>query len=380
MRRVRVIAVAVSVVALCAGTIAGAQGSGSASNDQYTNDGGATSLAEERVLIANQELLGPDLSPGLYYPEGSGAAVYRVFADQELDGAAKHVATAGREGTVEVSSYRAAELDEISALLEEIEIPEGTAFGGAYDAEADLYVLAGNVPESSVAEKLRGRRYVYTFNESDNVGRLSRSSDASPHSGGAKIWNTSQNDSQCSSGFSVRSGSTHRMLTAAHCGNLNNNFKSPGGQTFGQLKLRAPFPKFDLAAISGSSKQHQGKIYIGGASGTLKPVKSAGGPGTGGYYCTSGSVSYQQCGFSVSSLNGEFCDASGCTKPLVRANMGTVLTVGDSGGPFYTYTGTAANPTGILARGIIVAHDGSYSYFENWQRAAAELGVTIATS
>lgn len=194
MRSVRVVAVAVGVAVLCAGTVAGAQGSGSGGNDQYTNDGGATSLAEERVLIANQELLGPDVSPGLYYPEGSKYAIYRVFADQGLDDAGQLVATAGRNGRVEASSFTAADLEEISASLEEIDIPEGTALGGAYDAETDLYVLEGNVPESNVADKLKGSRYVYTFNGADVIGRLSRTSDPSPHSGGARILNSSQNN------------------------------------------------------------------------------------------------------------------------------------------------------------------------------------------
>lgn len=179
----------------------------------------------------------------------------------------------------------------------------------------------------------------------------------------------------------MRSGSTQRILTAGHCGTVNNSFASPGGQSFGKMTQRAPYPKNDLAMLSASGQQYQGKIYIGGASGTLKPVKSAGGPGTGGHYCTSGSSGYQHCGFSVQSTNATACDASGgCTTGLVMADKGSVIKDGDSGGPFYTYTGTEANPTGILARGTIVGKINNLSYFENWQKAASVFNVTIATS
>lgn len=190
MRSIRVVVLVAGVVALCAGTIAGAQGSGSGSNDQYTNDGGAIGLVEEQALIANQELFGPDVSPGLYYPDGSKSAVHRIFADQDLETVRQYVAAAGRSGTVEASAYTAAELEKVQAALELIELPEGTAFGGAYDAELDLYVFEGNVPEANVAAELKGQRYRYTFTATDIDFRLSRTSDASPHSGGARINNT----------------------------------------------------------------------------------------------------------------------------------------------------------------------------------------------
>lgn len=245
------------------------------------------------------------------------------------------------------------------------------AYGGDFDT--GRIALTTSAPSSVTAPLEKQFSGVLTIVRAPlSMGRRSRGSDATPHWGGATIYNT-RDQGRCTSGMSVKTpNNTRYMVTAFHCGHVGDSFTSPGnGLSFGTMNNYRPFPQYDLAMLSGAS--YGTYIYVGNTTGTASHVISAANPGVGGNYCTSGYFSGSVCGRSVTSLNTTFCDVSGCTTHVVETT-GTGRD-GDSGAPFYA---TAGPDT--MIRGIFFADDDvSRSYMEPWGTIAAQFGVSIVT-
>lgn len=206
--------------------------------------------------------------------------------------------------------------------------------------------------------------------------RASRLSDSTPHWGGASITNGS---GTCSSGMSVKnSAGTRFMVTAGHCFLAGQAIRSPGSPYYawGTVVNRAPFPTWDMELLGGSSygnRAYTGPVVANGN----KPFLGAGDPVVGfANYCHSGQTSGEGCGHKVTGLNGQFCDAAGCTPGLITYTGGPMIKPGDSGSPFYVYAGDSS---GIYARGINIAYSGSTMFAEKWSTIAARFGVTIVT-
>ena len=205
--------------------------------------------------------------------------------------------------------------------------------------------------------------------------RATRLSDSTPHWGGASITN---GGGTCSSGMSVKnSAGTRFMVTAGHCFLAGQAVRSPGSPYYawGTVVNRAPFPTWDMELIGGSS--YGNYAYTGPVvSNGFKPFLGAADPVVGfNNYCHSGQTSGEGCGHTVTGLNGQFCDAAGCTPGLITYTGGPMIQPGDSGSPFYVYAGTS----GIHARGINIAYSGSTMFAEKWSTIAARFGVTIVT-
>jgi hypothetical protein len=69
------------------------------------------------------------------------------------------------------------------------------------------------------------------------------------------------------------------------------------------------------------------------------------------------------------------CTQTGCKSPVI-SYTGPVSQPGDSGAPFYVYSGDGTN---VFIRGMNIAVGGSTSFAEKWSRISSNLGVSIVT-
>lgn len=317
--------------------------------------GYASSLDEETKLREQQ--LSQDISPGRYL--ASDQFVYRIYAD----------AKAPPNRATLPSRFTAASLAALKKELANLAGQKGVFFGFAYDAESDAVVVKGNLSRSALPqEELRSKAVTLDF--TNDGGRETRSNDAPPHWGGAKIQSGSAG---CSSAFIVKNRvGTRFAVTAAHCGGLNSVWRS-GRYTVGKMTQRAPFPSYDMALLSG--QRYGSYVWMGNSSGTGTPTGSAANPVVGVTYCTSGTTTNEKCGKKVNSLSATFCDPAGCTHALASYVGGRSTAGGDSGGPLVLKSGSRVYP-----RGMHIARSGSTMYAEKWSVISERFGVTLVTS
>jgi hypothetical protein len=207
---------------------------------------------------------------------------------------------------------------------------------------------------------------------------FSRRADVAPFWGGSSI---KSGGSVCSSGFVVQKGGQRFLTTAGHCFAVGANvLTTDGNLSVGSVTQRGPFlpwpfQSFDMELIGG--KSYGSSIFVGGTnSSTGKHVSGAGDPVVGfSQYCRSGQTSGEQCGQTVQSVNAQVCTQTGCKSPVI-SYTGPVSQPGDSGAPFYVYSGDGAN---VFIRGMNVASGASTSFAEKWSRISSNLGVTIVT-
>jgi hypothetical protein len=246
------------------------------------------------------------------------------------------------------------------------------AYGFYYDPRRDAMVVGTDAAADVVAPLLRTYpgKIVY---QNAPTRRDSRLNDGPPHWGGSSINDTGSTP-DCSSAFSVQNSvGTRFMVTAAHCFELGTAVKSTGGGgSFGTVVSRGPFPVWDQELLGGAS--YGSYIYTGGSAGVGTHVGSASDPVVGFTgYCRSGQTTFEQCGSTVTSLSGSFCDASGCTPSLIVYTGGGTSAGGDSGAPYYL------PGTNVAIRGMHIARSGTTMYAERYNAIAAHFGVSIVT-
>ncbi|MBK7820041.1 MAG: hypothetical protein IPJ61_02935 [Tessaracoccus sp.] len=320
--------------------------------------GRSSSLEEEERLRA--AALPEAVSPG-FYLEGDEIVV-RIYSDVE--------APAVESRTVP-SRFTRASLEALKTSVAGLAGAEGVYFGLWYDAERDLVQVSGNLSEDALPEEPL-RLGELRLETTEGGGRLSRSSDTSPHWGGAKIVK-STGGGPCSTGFAVKnSAGTKFMLTAAHCGALNTVWKS-GSYTVGKIVKRAPYPTFDLALIG--EKSYGTYIYMGGSTGSGTATGAAANPALYTKYCTSGSSSYENCDMDTLSLTGVLCAPDGCTSGLAVLVGISPVRPGDSGGPLVLKGASKVYP-----RGIVIAGSGLTTYAERWGPIQSYFSVSSVTS
>ncbi|AGL19540.1 hypothetical protein [Actinoplanes sp. N902-109] len=246
------------------------------------------------------------------------------------------------------------------------------AYGFYFDVRRDAMVVGTDAPADVMAPLLRSYPGKIVT-ESGPTRRDARLDDGPPHWGGASI-NDVGSTPDCSSGFVVQnSAGTRFMATAAHCFGLGTAVKSTGGGgSFGTVVSRGPFPTWDQELLGGAS--YGSYIYTGGSAGVGTHVGSANDPVVGFTgYCRSGQTTFEQCGSTVTSLSGSFCDASGCTPSLIVYSGGGTSAGGDSGAPYYL------PGTNVAIRGLHIARSGTTMYAERYNSIAAHFGVSIVT-
>jgi len=131
----------------------------------------STTLVDEAVYLANERILPDDLSPGLYYPEGSLRPVIRVYRD--ADRAAVARCLRGADAETIPSRFTRDELATAEAAMGRVPIAEGEVLAGSYDARSDLLELGGSVEAVVVAAHVPRGTYSYTQGPRGEGGRLS---------------------------------------------------------------------------------------------------------------------------------------------------------------------------------------------------------------
>ncbi|MBM0279462.1 chymotrypsin family serine protease [Micromonospora tarensis] len=184
--------------------------------------------------------------------------------------------------------------------------------------------------------------------------------DTTPWWGGA-AWRNATTGGGCSTGFGVFQGGAARILSAAHCGNINNAATDPTGQSMGIVGTRNAGT--DTLLLSGSSG---GRVFNNStdAAGNVvsefsNQVIGASASQVGNWVCTSGAYSGTRCSIQVKARNlcinvrnfGQVCGQVQAENTTGTNAVGQ----GDSGGPVEIVN--AANTLQVWATGTNTAID-----------------------
>lgn len=268
------------------------------------------------------------------------------------------------------SAFTKAEYKNSIDALSEIGLKDESSFITAdYNVDKNVLVITGGFDSKRIPQALSNKQKVIFEYSEEAGGRGTRMSDAAPHYGGSRV---KMGPGYCSTSARVYTGTLWGMITAGHCGGYNTAATSPGGQSFGTVQYRAPFPSYDFSILRGST--YSSYFYTGNAtstatiavSGALNPTVASSG------WCTGGSYTFEKCGKTVSSLTGSLCDSAGCTNTLVTVTGGSRTTLGDSGGPLYQKVSTK-----VRFGGSIVGGDASKDYIQRWSTIVAVAGASL---
>jgi streptogrisin D len=210
-----------------------------------------------------------------------------------------------------------------------------------------------------------------------SVARTSRTADQEYHKGGARI---TRGNALCTSGFVVRrSDGVVGATTASHCGPAGGDYWYSGPYAYGRATTRTDYPRYDVMLLING--RYAPYIYTDGPGDSVdvRTIQGAANPAIGQLLCISGQTTRAHCSNRVENLGGSICDADGCTTGLIQMIRADGWTVqpGDSGGPVYTISSTAAGHA--VARGSVVGVRDGRSFAEAWSSISGHLGVTIAT-
>lgn len=188
----------------------------------------------------------------------------------------------------------------------------------------------------------------------------SRVDDSPPWWGGGR-WRNAQTGGGCSTGFAVVHAGVNRMLSAGHCGVVNQTATDPTGQVIGTIIQKTVGS--DTLIINGTSA---GRVFNNStdASGNVvsefnNPVIGALSSQVGNFVCTSGSYSGTRCSIKVVATGlcinvtgvGIICNEVQAEQTAHTNGMGQ----GDSGGPVEIVNGN--NPNQVYATGTNTAID-----------------------
>lgn len=287
----------------------------------------------------------------------------------------------GIKARVEIAHVTGSEIDKIlealGALADDPRLG-AASYGFYFDPVLGQVVLEGSAPSEVFAGLLSTYGDEVLYRPGEGGGRLSRHSDFAPFWGGAEVRDNQGSTYDCTTGIPVKCGSgTEFMSTAGHCFPLNAEVFSPGnGLSMGTIHVRAAFPAKDMELIKG--KDRAGFVYVGGGGGAegVAQIGGAADPVVGfSAYCHSGATTFEQCGKTATSLNGQFCDAAGCTGNLAVFTGGNLGLPGDSGAPMYLYSGGL-----IFIRAMLIARFNNNEYGQKWSTISGSWGVTVLTN
>lgn len=248
------------------------------------------------------------------------------------------------------------------------------SYASYLDLRTGKLILKTDAPRTVTAALSKGYAGVIEQQEEAVHDDFSRKSDIAPFWGGNSI---KSGGGICSSSFVVKKPSGTRFLaTAGHCFTLGANVTTTNSNvSVGSVTERGPIPPFDMELIGG--KSYGSHIFVGGVdSSSSKHVAGSGDPVVGfTNYCRSGQTTGEQCSQTVSSVNAQVCTQTGCKSPVI-SYTGPASAPGDSGAPFYVYTGDGS---AVHARGMHIAAGSTTSFAEKWSRISSHLGVSIVT-
>ncbi|MEV0503035.1 S1 family peptidase [Streptomyces spectabilis] len=294
----------------------------------------------------------------------------------------------GSVPSVKRSSTTQAAIDEVDRRIRAAAQGDKAAahvFGSAFDLVRDVMVVTTNAPRD-VVRSLSAGLPITVEHQYGTGGRNSRQYDSIPFRGGAAVT-VGSITAGCSSGFTVKSRDSddRYLLTAGHCGLVpgapqGRPVENTGSGAYMGRFYNWFYPTRDIALIAelDSVGFYGPYIYVGNATGTVKPVSGAQEPVVGrSNYCQSGVATFEHCGHRVVDLNSQLCSYGSCTQDLVAYDQGTRPAPGDSGAPFFTYN---SDRSAVIAHGIHVGSSGSLFFGEKWSLIASSQGVSIVTA
>ncbi|MEU4474130.1 hypothetical protein [Micromonospora sp. NPDC023888] len=185
--------------------------------------------------------------------------------------------------------------------------------------------------------------------------------DDSPPWWGGAAWRNTATGGGCSTGFGVWQGGVTRVLSAAHCANLNVLATDPTGQTIGTVSARNVSSDTLLLNGSGGGRVFNNSTDAAGqvVSEFNNQVIGASASQVGNWVCTSGAYSGTRCSIQVRARN--LCInvrnfGTVCGQVQAENTTGTnAVGQGDSGGPVEIVN--AANTLQVWATGTNTAID-----------------------
>lgn len=350
-------------------------------------------LLDDQPLAAWEESATANGALG-FYRDATSHLVVVVPPEAGPTFSAEQLGTAPVPVELKVSSVAKRDIDAVVDKLREIPnlpVASGKSMAFFFNAELERVEVNTSIDAETLANEL-GDLWSLVDYHATEVVPASRFADTSPFKGAAAIdfenWGDPYYD--CSSGFTVVNGSGRRALvTAAHCGPVNTNVRTPDtnslvGRT--EQKNCGPQPNYDntdLQLIAGQS--YSNRIYVGGQTGSAAIVESAGNPAIGNTYNISGAASYEHGNEKVTQLSGQWwasiCGSTFWVLNLIVYSRSTScdLVSGDSGGPIYFKWNTT--PPTVSIRGINVAQDltGPNCYAVKYTTIRDVLGYSVYT-
>ncbi|WP_433132289.1 hypothetical protein ACQPWW_12600 [Micromonospora sp. CA-240977] len=185
--------------------------------------------------------------------------------------------------------------------------------------------------------------------------------DDSPPWWGGAAWRNTATGGGCSTGFGVWQGGVSRVLSAAHCANLNVLATDPTGQTIGTVSARNTSSDTLLIAGSGGGRVFNNSTDAAGnvVSEFNNQVIGASASQVGNWVCSSGAYSGTRCSIQVKARNlcinvRDFGTVCGQVQAENTTHTNAVGQ-GDSGGPVEIVN--AANTLQVWATGTNTAID-----------------------
>ncbi len=287
------------------------------------------------------------------------------------------VASVGEPVALQASRFDAGSIASIEASVKALrtKLEADQAIASGYDIQQDFFAIESSAPESIFGEI--EARYpglvAYTY---AHLARLSRHDDGPPHWGGAELAVSSSNHSiQCTSGYTIRIGSTNYMVTAGHCYPGLASVYGGTGLSWGRITGRRDYPNTDVELIGDTS--YAGDIYI--SAGASEQVKGYTPGSVGSYpYCISGAVTGNYCDYTETAANVTYTDPDGTTTGLIKL-QGHSMIFGDSGAPAYANSSGYAFILGSLVGGQYLC--GSCTqYIQPWySRVRTLYGASLVT-
>ncbi|MEU7780659.1 hypothetical protein ACIP95_31390 [Micromonospora parva] len=188
--------------------------------------------------------------------------------------------------------------------------------------------------------------------------------DSAPWWGGA-AWRNATTGGGCSTGFGVFKNGNARILSAAHCGNLNNVATDPTGQSMGTVSTRNAGTDTLLLSAGAGGRVFNNSTAANGdvVSEFSNQVIGASASQVGNWVCTSGAYSGTRCSIQVKARNlcinvRDFGQV--CGQVQAENTTGTnAVGQGDSGGPVEIVN--AANTLQVWATGTNTAIDDTFT-------------------
>ncbi|MEU8116275.1 hypothetical protein [Micromonospora sp. NPDC048947] len=188
--------------------------------------------------------------------------------------------------------------------------------------------------------------------------------DSAPWWGGA-AWRNTTTGGGCSTGFGVFKNGNARILSAAHCGNLNNVATDPTGQSMGTVSTRNAGTDTLLLSAGAGGRVFNNSTAANGdvVSEFSNQVIGASASQVGNWVCTSGAYSGTRCSIQVKARNlcinvrdfGQVCGQVQAENTTGANAVGQ----GDSGGPVEIVN--AANTLQVWATGTTTAIDDTFT-------------------